>query len=85
MIRLGAKLLWKPFGIVEEVIDPQGEGRAEVVGTEIGAHNHSLLRGGGEMVNPRQAKLGGCHLRLKKKSNKLLGKMECMIHMCHRM
>ena len=48
MIRLGAKLLWKPFGIVEEVIDPQGEGRAEVVGMEIGAHNHSLLRGEGK-------------------------------------
>ena len=73
-MRLGAKLLWKPFGIVEEVIDLQGEGMAEVVGMEIGAHNHSLLRGrGGEMVNPRQAKLRGCHLRLKKKSNKLLG------------
>jgi len=47
MKRLGAKLSWKPFGIVEEVIDPQGEGRAEVVGMEIGAHNHSLLTGGG--------------------------------------
>ena len=73
MKRLGAKLPWKPFGIVEEVIDPQGEGRAEVVGMEIGAHNHSLLRGAGEMTNVRQAKLRGCHLKLKKKYKKFLG------------
>jgi len=84
LIQLGAKLLWKPFGIVEEAIKPRGQGgeRAEVAGTEKGAHNHIMLRGEGMMANPRPVKLRGCHLRLKKKSNKLMGLIYRMIPMC---
>ena len=72
MLRLGAKLLWKPVGKVEEMLKPWGGERAYVVDMELGAHKHILLRGEGKMANPRRAKLGGCHLRLKKKSNKLM-------------